>query len=147
MRLSVWISGEMRVSPVGASIAGKIALPRARAGELGEAPFRGEPVRRLDDDDGLRLLDFAVERPLPVGAGRDAGRLVLVKKRVLEPLAFKPRLHSVGRIIVATRMGNEDARHAAFPNAAFPAAGPTSHFCGSKPFFKCYRKTGGASNR
>jgi hypothetical protein len=53
---------------------------RTRLGELGEAPFRSQPVRRLNNDDGLRLLDLAVERPLPVRPWRDAGRFVLVEE-------------------------------------------------------------------
>ena len=88
---------------------------RAGLRKLGEAPFRGEPVWRLNDHDGLGLVDLAVERLLPVGAGRNADRLVFVEKRVLEPLACEPGLHPRGRVAVAARMGDEDARHTAIP--------------------------------
>src|SRR5208337_1378083 len=107
---------------------------RARLGELGEAPFRGEPVRRLDDDDGLGLLDLSVERLLPVGPGRDASRFVEVEKCRLEPLAREPSLHPRGRFVVEARMRDEDARHAAFPDV-----GPISRLAGLRSSFEGYQ--------
>src|SRR6266700_2591568 len=63
---------------------------RARLLELGETPFGGEPARRLDDNDGLGLLDLPVKRLLPVGPGRDAGRLVELEQCCRESLAREP---------------------------------------------------------
>ena len=75
------MSGEMRSLACGRLDRWKNRLAKsARLGELGEAPFRSQPVRRLNDDHGLRLLDLAVERPLPVRAWRDASRFVLVEE-------------------------------------------------------------------
>ena len=136
-RLSVWMSGEIeRVAGWRLDHREDRLAERARLRELGEAPLRGQPVRRLDDDDGLGLLDLAVERLLPVGAGRDAAILVEVEKRRLEPPVLEPGLHPIGRVVVAARMRDENARH-----SALPVPEPDFTFCGSEQFFKGYRKT------
>ena len=93
------MSGEMSVSPVGATIAGKIALPSARAW-VNSAKHHFEASQF-----GVWMMmtawDFStsVERPLPIRAGRNAGRLVLIEESRLEPHAREPGLH-LRRLIV-----------------------------------------------
>ena len=82
--------------------------------EFGEAPFRGEPVRRLDNDNRLGLLDLAVERPFPIRARRNARHLVLVEKSRLEAHACEPGLHLRRLICVGARVGNENPGHDRF---------------------------------
>ena len=91
----------------------KIALPRARLSEFGEAPFGGEPVLGEDQNDGLRALKLAVEPPLPIVTRRDAGLVVEIEKRFVESDPVQPCLHALGGLTIHAGMGNEDARHAA----------------------------------
>jgi hypothetical protein len=86
---------------------------RPRLGELGEAPFALQPVRRQDQDDGVGAVDLLVERPLPVGAGLDAGMLVDVEERLVEAVRLEPRHDVGGDFIVEAGMGDENPRHEA----------------------------------
>jgi hypothetical protein len=53
---------------------------RTGLGELGEAPLALEPIGGEDQNDRLGAGDLAVERALPIAAGREARVLVEVEK-------------------------------------------------------------------
>nr|WP_291746218.1 hypothetical protein [Bauldia sp.] len=77
---------------------------RACLSELGKAPFGIEPVRRQEQDDRLRPLQFVVKPLLPPLAGRDAEMLVDIEKAVFEAPALEPGEQIPGFRIVATGM-------------------------------------------
>ena len=109
------MSGEMSVAGRRLDHREDRLAERARLRELGEAPFRGEPVRRLDDDDGLGLLDLAVKRPLPVARRAGCRSSCPCRETRSRTPGSRAKPSSGGRVVVAARMRDEDSRHAAFP--------------------------------
>ncbi len=96
---------------------------RARLGELGEAPFRIEPIPGQDQDHRLGAVELVIELLLPALPRRDALVLVDVEETLLEALGLQPGEYLLRLLTVPARMGDKDARH----RADIYLAGSPSH--------------------